>query len=205
MNPVSESVALSLSERTKRIEKLRSQIAGCHRCRLCKTRTHTVPGEGAVDAAVLFIGEAPGRNEDLQGIPFCGRAGEVFDKLLSSVGLTREQIYLCNILKCRPPENREPLSDEVAACVGSLDIQIKIVNPDIIATMGRYATTYIFQKFGLGEVKISQVHGQLRDIETPQGPKKIVALYHPAVATYDNSKFDILHTDFQIFKTLLNN
>ena len=190
-------------EKVQKIERLRKQIAGCERCRLHKTRTHTVPGEGSVEAAVMFIGEAPGRNEDLKGKPFVGRAGDIFDKLLASAGLTREGIYLCNILKCRPPENREPLSDEVAACVGSLDIQIRVVNPDIIATMGRYATTYIFQKFGLGEVKISQVHGHLREIETPFGPKKIVALYHPAVATYDNSKFDILHKDFQIFKTLL--
>lgn len=186
-----------------KIERLRKQIASCTRCRLHKTRTHTVPGEGSISAEVMFIGEAPGRNEDLQGKPFVGRAGDIFDKLLESVGLTRSQIYLCNILKCRPPENREPLSDEVQACVGSLDIQIKVVNPKIIATLGRYATTYIFQKFDVPLKNISSVHGQSFDIETSFGPKKIIPLFHPAVATYDPNKLEILLNDFKIFKTIL--
>jgi len=190
-------------EKIQKIERLRKQISTCERCRLHKTRTHTVPGEGSVDATLLFIGEAPGRNEDLKGKPFVGRAGDVFDKLLNSVGLTREEIYLCNILKCRPPENCAPLSDEVQACVGSLDIQIKTVNPQVIATLGKYATTYIFEKFGLSQSNISSVHGKVFDIETPAGPKKIIPLFHPAVATYDPNKIDILLKDFEIFKTIL--
>lgn len=190
-------------DKFSRIERLRAQIASCQRCRLHTTRTHTVPGEGSVDADILFIGEAPGRNEDLQGKPFVGRAGEVFDRLLNSVGLTRREIYLCNILKCRPPENREPLSDEVQACVGSLDVQIKVVNPKIIATLGRYATTYVFQKFSIPLRNISSVHGQMFDVETPFGAKKIVSLFHPAVATYDPNKLEILLNDFQIFKTIV--
>ena len=190
-------------EKTARIEKLRGQIAVCERCRLHKTRTRTVPGEGSVEAEIMFIGEAPGRNEDLEGKPFVGRAGEVFDKLLSSVGLTREEIYLCNILKCRPPDNRAPLSDEVHACVGSLDIQIKVINPKIIATLGKYATTYIFEKFSLPIRNISSVHGKVLDVETPFGKKKIVPLFHPAVATYDPTRIDILLADFAILKNIL--
>ncbi len=190
-------------EKILRIEKLRKKIAVCERCRLHKTRTHTVPGEGSVEAQIMFIGEAPGRNEDLQGKPFVGRAGEVFDRLLSSVGLTRDEIYLCNILKCRPPENRAPLNDEVQACVGSLDIQIKVINPKVIATLGKYATTYIFEKFSLTQSNISSVHGKVLDVETPFGPKKIVPLFHPAVATYDPTKINILLKDFEIFKSLL--
>ena len=195
---------MTSEEKRIRIEKLRGQIAKCERCRLHETRTHTVPGEGSVDAAIMFIGEAPGRNEDLQGKPFVGRAGDVFDQLLHSVGLTREGIYLCNILKCRPPGNRGPLSDEVQACVGSLDIQIKVINPKIIATMGNYATTYIFEKFSLTAANISSVHGKILDVETPFGPKKIIPLFHPAVATYDPNKIDILLKDFRIFKSLLS-
>ncbi len=194
---------MTQQEKVTRIEKLRVQIAQCQRCRLHKTRTHTVPGEGSVDAQIMFIGEAPGRNEDLQGKPFVGRAGDVFDKLLNSIGLTREQIYLCNILKCRPPENRAPLSDEIQACVGSLDIQIQTVNPKVIATMGNFATTYIFQKFILPERKISDVHGKILEVETPFGAKKVVPLFHPAVATYDINKIDILLKDFQILKNFL--
>lgn len=151
----------------------------------------------------MFIGEAPGRNEDLQGKPFVGRAGDVFDRLLESVNLTREEIYLCNILKCRPPENRNPLSDEIHACVGSLDIQIKTIDPKIIATLGKFATTYIFEKFGLPLRNISEVHGKVFEAETAFGPKRIVALYHPAVATYDGNKISILLEDFRIFKSIL--
>ncbi len=151
----------------------------------------------------MFIGEAPGRNEDLQGKPFVGRAGEVFDRLLDSVNLTREEIYLCNILKCRPPENRNPLSDEIHACVGSLDIQIKTVDPKIIATLGKFATTYIFEKFGLPLRNISEVHGKVFEAETAFGSKRIVALYHPAVATYDGNKISVLLDDFRIFKSIL--
>ena len=195
---------MDCEERKSRISKLRVQIAGCQRCRLGATRTHTVPGEGSLEAALMFIGEAPGRNEDLQGKPFVGRAGEVFDTLLASVGLTREQIYLCNILKCRPPENRSPLSDEVAACVGSLDIQIKIVNPRVLAPMGKFASTYILGKFGIPFANISSVHGKSFEAQTPSGPRVIIPLFHPAVATYDASKIDILLEDFQVLKKFLS-
>ena len=194
---------MTSDEKSAKIAKLREKIAECKRCVLHKTRTHTVPGEGSVDATIMFIGEAPGRNEDLKGMPFVGRAGGVFDQLLQSVGLTRQEIYLCNILKCRPPENRAPLSDEVQACVGSLDIQIKTVNPQIIATLGKYATTYIFQKFGFPLTNISSVHGQIFAVQTPFGLKTIIPLFHPAVATYDPNKIEVLLKDFQVFKEIL--
>jgi DNA polymerase len=187
-------------EKQEKILKLRGQIAACTRCSLHKTRTNTVPGEGDVNAQIMFIGEAPGRNEDLQGKPFVGRAGDVFDKLLGSVGLTRDQIYLCNILKCRPPENRNPLSSEISACVGSLDLQIKIVNPKVICTMGNFATTYIFDKFQLPPSKISAVAGRVFDVDTLFGSLKIVPLFHPAVATYDVNKISLLVSQFQVLR-----
>jgi len=182
------------------IEKLRKQIALCTRCSLHKTRTNTVPGEGDVNADIMFIGEAPGQNEDLQGKPFVGRAGDVFDKLLTSINLTREQIYLCNILKCRPPDNRNPLPNEISACIGSLDLQIKIVNPKVIGTLGSFSTAYIFEKFNVPPAKISAVAGKVIDIVTPVGAKKVIPVFHPAVATYNVHKTDLLIEHFQAFK-----
>jgi len=196
---------MDLTEKTSRIEKLRKQIAECTRCSLHQTRTHTVPGEGDVDADIMFIGEAPGKNEDLQGKPFVGRAGDVFDKLLKSIGLTREQIYLCNILKCRPPDNRNPLPNEINACIGSLDLQIKIVNPKVIGTLGNFSTAYIFEKFNLPPAKISSVAGKVIDITTPFGPKKVIPVFHPAVATYNVHKTDLLIEHFAAFKPFCQN
>ncbi len=191
---------MNSDEKLVKIDKLRTQVASCTRCSLHETRTNTVPGEGDANADIMFIGEAPGRNEDLQGKPFVGRAGDIFDKLLDSIGLTREQIYLCNILKCRPPSNRNPLSSEISACVGSLDLQIKIVDPKVIGTLGNFATTYVFEKFNIPPQKISSVAGCVIDIETPFGPKKIVPVFHPAVATYNVHKTDLLISHFQAFK-----
>ena len=191
---------MNSDEKLVKIDKLRTQVASCTRCSLHETRTNTVPGEGDANADIMFIGEAPGRNEDLQGKPFVGRAGDIFDKLLDSIGLTREQIYLCNILKCRPPNNRNPLSSEISACVGSLDLQIKIVDPKVIGTLGNFATTYVFEKFNISPQKISSVAGCVIDIETPFGPKKIVPVFHPAVATYNVHKTDLLISHFQAFK-----
>ena len=188
------------TDKQEKIDKLCKQIAVCRRCALCETRTNAVSGEGSANANIMFIGEAPGRNEDQQGKPFVGRAGSIFDRLLESAGLTREEIYLCNILKCRPPKNRNPTASAIQSCIGSLDLQIKIVNPGIIATLGNFATTYIFEKFSLPPSKISDVHGKLFEVKTPFGDKKVISLYHPAVATYNSSKIDILLKDFAIFK-----
>ncbi|MFH1360715.1 MAG: uracil-DNA glycosylase [Candidatus Omnitrophota bacterium] len=192
-----------MEEKKDKIEKLKRQIARCRRCVLNKTRTNTVPGEGSADARIMFIGEAPGQSEDEQGRPFVGRAGHILDQLLESIDLKREDVYICNILKCRPPSNRNPLSDEIRACAGALDRQIKVIDPVIIATLGSFATTTIFEKFGLAPAKISAVHGKVFDTQTPFGPKKIIPLFHPAVATYDASKLDLLKKDFRIFQNIL--
>ena len=192
------------AQKTERINQLCRRIELCRRCRLHATRTRVVAGEGSVDAVVMFIGEAPGRNEDLQGRPFVGRAGEVFDRLLSSIGLTRSEIYLCNILKCRPPANRNPSPDEIAACIGSLDIQIATINPAIIAPMGNFAAAYILGKFLLAPAKISAVHGTVYETNTPAGVKAIVPLFHPAVVTYNNSRMAVLQNDFLVLKKTIS-
>lgn len=188
------------AKKAKRIAALRQKISACERCALHETRTQTVPGEGDPDADIMFIGEAPGRNEDRQGKPFVGRAGEIFDRLLDSVELSRDDIYLCNILKCRPPNNRNPLVTEIRACVGSLDLQIEIVEPRVIGTLGNFATMYILEKFGVPLQKISELAGTQIPVESPFGPKHIVPLFHPAVATYSPSKIDTLVEHFQVFR-----
>jgi len=193
---------MDIAEKKRRFEKLKRDIENCRRCSLYRTRTHAVCGEGDINADILFVGEAPGRNEDLQGKPFVGRAGEVFDQLLHSVGLTRQRIFLCNILKCRPPQNRNPLEQEIRACAGSLDIQIKVVEPKIIATIGTFATNAVFQKFDLVPRKISQIHGKVIEVATPFGRKKIIPLYHPAFAVYNQENITILLKDFQVFREI---
>jgi len=193
------------TDKKSSIEKLRGQIAACTRCSLHQTRTNTVPGEGDVNADIMFIGEAPGKNEDLQGKPFVGRAGDIFDKLLASINLTRQQIYLCNILKCRPPDNRNPLSSEINACIGSLDLQIKIINPKVIGTLGNFSTAYVFEKFNVPPAKISSVAGKVIDVTTPFGEKKVVPVFHPAVATYNVHKTDLLIEHFKAFKPFCRN
>jgi len=194
---------MSFKEKAEKINSLREKISQCKRCLLFKSRNNTVPGEGNVDSRIMFIGEAPGKNEDEQGKPFVGRAGDIFDKLLDSVNLTRDDIYLCNILKCRPPGNRNPLSAEIMACVGSLDIQIKTINPDIIATLGSFATTYIFEKFSIPKKNISSVAGKVIEVDTEFGWKKIIPLFHPAVATYNVNKTEDLINDFQVIRRAL--
>lgn len=176
------------------------QISKCTRCSLHADRTNTVSGEGDVDADIMFIGEAPGKNEDLKGKPFIGRAGNIFENLLNSIELTREDIYLCNILKCRPPKNRNPSACEIEQCVKFLDKQIEIVDPKVIGTLGTFSTNYIFEKFGLPFAKISAVAGKMFDIQTPSGLKKIIPVFHPAVAIYNVHKTDQLMEGFQIFK-----
>jgi uracil-DNA glycosylase len=194
---------MDVSQKQQKIDKLRAQIAACTRCHLHETRTHTVPGEGSLEASIMFIGEAPGQKEDELGQPFVGRAGAVLDKLLASIGLKREDIYICNILKCRPPENRNPLPEEISACIGSLDLQIKLIDPAVIATLGKFATTYIFEKFQLPANNISAVAGKVFKVESAFGPKTIIPLFHPAVATYDGSKIERLLSDFKKLKPFI--
>jgi uracil-DNA glycosylase len=156
-----------------------------------------------VEAKIMFIGEAPGRSEDEQGKPFVGRAGMILDRLLGSIGVSREEVFICNILKCRPPSNRNPLPDEIRSCVGSLNIQIRVIDPLVIATLGKFATTTIFEKFNIPVKNISAIAGSIINVDTEFGSKTVVPLFHPAVATYDASKFDRLKQDFQKLKPFL--
>jgi len=184
------------------MEKIEEEIKNCKRCDLWKTRNHCVVGSGNLNAKIMFIGEAPGYNEDLQGKPFVGKAGKFFDELLSSVELTRDEVYITNILKCRPPGNRNPTEEEIKACTPYLDRQIEIIKPKIICCLGNFATNYIFKKFNLKPESISKIHGKIFNISNLFGIKYIIPLYHPAVAVYNFNMKNILLEDFAKLKGL---
>ncbi len=177
--------------------RLEEEIKECRRCELWKTRTNPVAGEGSLTAKVMFVGEAPGYYEDLKGRPFVGKAGKILDELLGSVGLERSEVYIANVLKCRPPGNRNPTTIEIKACTPYLDAQMEIIEPMVIATLGNFSLGYIFDKFGLKSDKISKIHGKVFKVSTIAGVKKIVPLYHPAVATYNPGMKEVLVEDFK--------
>jgi DNA polymerase len=173
---------------TASMKELEAQVRTCQLCRLAKTRTKAVPGEGNVRAEVMFIGEGPGYHEDKQGRPFVGAAGQFLNELLALAGLTRESAYIANVVKCRPPNNRDPQPDEIAACAPYLERQIALINPRVIVTLGRYSMA----KFFPGE-KISQIHGTARLVDG----RLCVAMYHPAAGLHQASLADIIRADFR--------
>lgn len=163
---------------------------------------HPVIGEGNHGARVMFVGEAPGRNEAATGRPFAGAAGKILDELLATAGIVRADVYITNIVKDRPPMNRDPEPAEIEAYGQFLDRQIDIIRPEVIVTLGRYAMGYVLSKFGRsGEVRpISVLHGTVVECEAPFGPIRVVPLYHPAVALYNSSMKDKLREDIIVLK-----
>jgi DNA polymerase len=167
-----------------------------------KNKVFPVIGEGSHFAEIMFIGEAPGKNEAKSGRPFFGSAGKILNELLDSVGVKREDVYITNIVKDRPPQNRDPLPEEIESYGPFLDRQIEIIQPKVIATLGRYSMVYIMQKFGLaGQLEpISQAHGKWYEAEVSYGMVTIIPLYHPAAAIYNQLLKGTLKKDFQIIK-----
>lgn len=165
---------------------LYAEIERCQDCELGKLRTRAVPGEGPEQTEILFIGEAPGWHEDQQGRPFVGPAGKYLDELLATIGLKREQVYIANIIKCRPPGNRDPLPGEIQACSKWLDRQIELLRPKMIITLGRYSMAKYFPN-----QSISQVHGKAKK----QGTIIYYAMYHPAAALHQGSLRKVIETD----------
>jgi DNA polymerase len=166
-----------------------------------------VVGGGSHMAKIMFVGEAPGRNEAKTGKPFCGSAGKILDLLLDEVGLTREEIYITNIVKDRPQKNRDPLPEEIKIYGPFLDRQIDIIQPQVIATLGRYSTKYILEKFGLPEARqpIGELHGKVFEAQAPYGKVYLVPLYHPAAAIYNRKLIDVLKLDFKVLEKLKQN
>ena len=136
--------------------QLMEEVSVCRKCRLCETRTNVVPGEGSPDAKIMFIGEGPGRDEDLQGRPFVGRSGELLTRMIRAIGLERDQVYICNIVKCRPPQNRNPEADEAEACLNYLRAQVALVKPKIIVLLGKVACRYTLRQ----EISVMRDHGR---------------------------------------------
>ncbi len=193
-------------DRTELLRQIKEEVLNLKESPLYKERVKNkvfpVIGEGNHHAKIMFIGEAPGRNEAATGRPFCGAAGKILDELLASVGIDRKEVYITNIVKDRPPFNRDPLPEEIKIYGPFLDRQIEIIQPEVIATLGRFSMDYIMRKFGLeSQLKsISQMHGKIFEAETSHGKIKIIPLYHPAVAIYNRTTQDVLIKDFQVLK-----
>lgn len=177
------------------LDELRAQVAACRQCPLCEGRTQTVFGVGNPEARVLIVGEAPGKNEDLQGEPFVGAAGKYLNELLAIAGLTRDEVFIANVLKCRPPSNRDPRPEEIQTCTPFLREQTRTIDPEFIVTLGNFATKFILKT----DVGITRLHGTLQRA----GRFKVFPIFHPAAALYDGSKREALENDFTTLGELL--
>lgn len=178
--------------------KVAEEVKRCKRCELWRSRRNPVPGEGNPDANIMLVGEAPGRNEDLQGRPFVGAAGRLLDSLLEGVGLSRSQVFIGNVLKCRPPNNRDPLQSEVEACTPFLDDQIRIIRPKLIVALGRYSANYLLGKAGLRLNAITSIRGRMIQADLLGLKVLILPTLHPAAALYNPKLKDALREDFQL-------
>ena len=182
------------------LEAFAEEVSVCTRCRLAQGRTQVVFGAGNPDADLMFVGEAPGFHEDQQGIPFVGQAGKLLERLLAGIGLRREDVYIANVLKCRPPGNRDPQPDEIEACESHLFRQIELIRPIVVATLGNFATKLLSGR----PTGITRVHGQ--EQETTLGGNRVLLypIYHPAAALYTPAMLKVLESDFGRIPELLS-
>ncbi len=196
----------TLEQKTELLKNIRDEVVALKISPLYKERvaTHMFPviGEGKHDAAIMFIGEAPGANEAKTGRPFVGAAGRILNELLQGIGMKREDVYITNIVKDRPPENRDPTPQEIEIYGPFLDRQIEIIEPKVIVTLGRFSMNYIMDRLGLSfDIEpISKAHGKSYTAQTSYGKVEIVPLYHPAVALYNGSNKKVLQQDFEQLK-----
>ena len=177
------------------LSQISSEVSNCRKCALYHSRKNSVPGEGPADSEIMFIGEGPGFNENEQGRPFVGAAGQFLNELLAQAGMKRSDVWIGNVVKCRPPGNRDPLPDELAACNEYLERQINSINPKIIITLGRYS----MGKYMPG-AKISSVHGQMRRV----GDRFVIAMFHPAAALHQASLKPAIISDFSQLPRMLD-
>jgi uracil-DNA glycosylase family 4 len=187
------------TQRADALEAYAAETSACTRCRLAEGRTQVVFGVGNPDSDLMFVGEAPGFHEDKQGFPFVGQAGKLLDSLLGGIGMTRQDVYIANVIKCRPPGNRDPAPDEIEACEGHLFRQIELIEPTVVATLGNFATKLLSGK----QTGITRVHGQ--EQETHIGNRQVILypLYHPAAALYTPAMLSVLQEDFRRLPELL--
>lgn len=184
---------MSSSTKTKALQEIREQLeADYEKLPLVSKLTDTVPGEGSPDAEIMFIGEAAGRNEAMQRRPFVGLAGKLVDRQLDAIGIPRKEVYISNVVKCRPPDNRDPLPEEIAAFAPYLDKEIKVLDPKLIITLGRFS----MGKF-IPDVKISHIHGRLHKVKFQGKTRFVLPFYHPAAALRQGKVMDLFIADFQ--------
>jgi DNA polymerase len=177
------------------LQLIAEEVAACTKCALHHSRKLSVPGEGPADSEIMLIGEGPGFHENEQGRPFVGAAGNFLEELLASIGLQRSQVFIANVVKCRPPGNRDPHPDELSACGAYLERQIQAINPRVIVTLGRYSMAHF-----LPHAKISQIHGQAVQVRG----RMIVAMYHPAAALHQRSLKPTIEADFAKIPELIS-
>ena len=195
----SPSVSAVPVEHLDELQAYAQAVAGCTRCRLAQGRTQVVFGSGSAHADLMFVGEAPGFHEDRQGVPFVGQAGKLLEQLLAGIGLSRQEVYIANVLKCRPPGNRDPQPDEIEACESHLFRQIELIKPTVVATLGNFATKLLSGR----PLGITRVHGQ--EQQTTIGSRSVLLypLYHPAAALYTPAMLKVLESDFARLPELL--
>ncbi|HDS59843.1 MAG TPA: uracil-DNA glycosylase [Thermoplasmatales archaeon] len=177
------------------LSALADDISSCTRCPLHRGRIHAVPGDGQSGATIMLVGEAPGREEDRQGRPFVGKAGRILDEALHAAALKREELYITNVVKCRPPGNRNPRQEEVEACLPYLESQINLIRPRILCTLGRVATEEIFPRYGLQPVPLARIHGTAYEVRDTPGV--IVPVYHPAATIYNPALAEVFMADIK--------
>lgn len=199
MSSLASRSVTSPTERREQLKAVYEQANGCTRCPLHQTRTTVVFGSGNADADLMFVGEAPGANEDKQGLPFVGQAGKLLTKLLNEIGLDRTEVFVCNTVKCRPPNNRDPHPNEIESCNEYLRRQVELIQPTVICTLGNFST-----KLLRGDnTGISRLHGQAEVRTIGARAIRLYPLYHPAAALYTPSNLEILRSDFQRIPELL--
>ena len=197
---------MEIQNRTELLRQIKDEVVGLKESPLyaerVKNKVFPVIGEGSHNSQIMFVGEAPGKNEAATGRPFCGASGRILDELLASAEIKRADVYVTNIVKDRPPFNRDPLPEEIKVYGPFLDRQIEIIQPIVIATLGRFSMDYIMRKFNLEHLlqPISKMHGKGFEAETSYGKIKIVPLYHPAVAVYNANSKDELKKDFRVLR-----
>ena len=188
-------------ERAAALRAHAEDTATCTRCALAQGRTQVVFGSGSPNADIMFVGEAPGFHEDQQGVPFVGQAGKLLDKLLGGIGLTRADVFVANVLKCRPPGNRDPLPEEIAACEPHLFRQIELIQPTLVATLGNFATKLLSGK----PAGITKVHGYEQEVTLGSRTVLLYPIFHPAAALYTPSMLKVLEEDFARIPAILEN
>jgi uracil-DNA glycosylase family 4 len=182
------------------VDAVAAEVIVCVKCPLWKARKKAVPGEGNPEADIMFIGEAPGYWEDVRGRPFVGDAGKFLDSLLSEVGFLREEVFITNVVKCRPPKNHEPMPNEIQTCTPYLDRQIRLIQPKFIVALGNHSTAYIFSKAGLPFNGITQAHGKFYDASILDIKVTVFATFHPAAALYNEKYKEQITDDFKLLR-----